>query len=104
MPPDTHLFAERLVHVLPPAAPSAAQSNALAHYDVLAERLRGRLDLVDAWRLRLPLLPEPPRRESLADLVQEARRRLREDRSQADLAELRERLTLVDQLRAGLAP
>jgi hypothetical protein len=97
-------FGARLVRVLPPAAAVESPAGVVGHLDVVGERIRARVDLLDAWRLRFPLLPPPPRRESLQELVQEARRRLREDRATADAAELAERLTLVGGLREALLP
>jgi hypothetical protein len=97
-------FGARLVRVLPTATTTGSAAEVVDHLDLLSERLRSRLDLLEAWRLRFPLLPEPPARESLQDLVQEARRRLREERSSADDVELRARLDLVDRLREGLLP
>lgn len=97
-------FGARLIRVLPPATATAEPADVVGHLAVLDDRLHTRLELVDAWRLRFPLLPPPPRRQTLAELVQEARRRLREERASADAAELGERIALVTQLRAGLLP
>lgn len=104
MPQEITAFGARLVRVLPPATATGTPAEVVGHLDLVGHRLRSRLDLVDAWRLRFPLLPPPPQRQSLPELVQEARRRLREDRAEADAVELRERLVLVDRLRAGIQP
>jgi hypothetical protein len=97
-------LADRLVHLLPPAAPEGTTAQVRAHYDVLHARLGGRIALIEAARLRFPLLPEPPARQSLQELVQAGRRALRAHRADADLTELHARRDLVDRLRTGLQP
>jgi len=104
VPQDLTPFGARLVRVLPPATATGGPVEVAGHLDVVGERLRTRLELVDAWRLRFPLLPPPPQRQSLAELVQEARRRLREDRAEADAVELRERIAVVDRIRLQVLP
>jgi hypothetical protein len=92
-------LADRLAQLAPPANAEGSPALLRAHYDLLARRLGGQLDLIDAWRQRLPRLPEPPARQSLQELVQAARRAVREERSRADLTELQLRLGLVDRIR-----
>lgn len=97
-------LAARLVHLLPPATQVGTTAATRAHYDLLRDRLVGRIELIDAIRTRFPLLPEPPARATLQELVQAGRRALREDRATADTAELQATLALVDRFRNGLAP
>lgn len=104
MPDHTLDLPDRLVPVLPPAAPDGGTAQVVAHFDAVAAGLRGHLDLVEAWRQWLPTLPEPAARQSLQELVQAARRALRDERSRLDLVELTDRLALVDRIRAGLQP
>ncbi|OKI51401.1 hypothetical protein [Micromonospora sp. CB01531] len=97
-------LGDRLARLLPPAAADGPATQVLGHYDLLHARLDRQLQLVDAIRLRFPLLPEPPARQSLQELVQAGRRALRTGRADADVTELHARRALVDRIRAGLQP
>ena len=93
----------RLARILPPAEPAGPAGRVLEHFDMLHDRLNRQLVIAEAIRLRFPHLPEPPARQSLQELVQAGRRALRTGRADADQAELRDRLALVDRFRGGLA-
>ena len=58
----------------------------------------------DALRGRLPWLPPPPAQQTLGELVQVARRRLREDRVRVQSDELGARRSILTDVRAGLTP
>jgi hypothetical protein len=68
------------------------------------DRIDLALQLSDANRVRLPWFPLPPRTETLAELVQAARRRLQEDRSRVDVEELGARRLVVDRVLRELEP
>lgn len=104
MTTPTDPLAARLLHLLPPASPADQPPATLGHYDLLRERLTGRIALIEAVRLRFPRLPDPPARASLQEFVQAGRRALREERAGADIDELQARLSLVEQFRLGLQP
>ncbi|WP_298460923.1 hypothetical protein [uncultured Cellulomonas sp.] len=96
-------------HLRAGVLPSVDVEDAAAHRTELAAaldtallRLDLRGDLLDGWRLRLPVLPLPPRRQTLQEVVQTARVRLREDRVAADRTELVNRRFVVEHLREGL--
>jgi hypothetical protein len=71
-------------------------------------RSLGRIDAAlvvsEAVQLRLPWFPPPERQETLAELVQAARRRLREDRVRTEASEFGARRVVVDAVLRGLAP
>jgi hypothetical protein len=106
MPLPQHLNASHLragvvpsLDVEDPAMHRAALVSAL---DLARLRLDLRGDLLDAWRERLPRLPDPPRTRTLQEAVQAARVRLRSERAIADRAELDARTFVVAHLRDGL--
>lgn len=82
--------------------PAAHRESVVAALDKALLRLDLRADLLDGWRGRLPLLPLPPRTQTLQEVVQAARVRLREDRATADRTELVNRRFVVAHLREGL--
>ncbi len=96
----TAVSAAHLVHAVVPAG--------TAEPVLSLDRARGRVDtlitLTDAVRGRLPLLPVPPRQETLPELVQVARRRLREDRARVTAEELGARRLVLDRVIEGLTP
>lgn len=103
MPPQA-LTAAHLVHALAPATPEPDAGDPRAHLQLGIARVDALVEIADAWRLRFPLLPEPPARETLAELVQAARRRLRDDRVRADLDELDARRFVLTSVHAELQP
>lgn len=105
MPPPVALTAEHLVHALVPAAPAgAAGAEPVVHVELAIDRVDLLAGVAGAWRDRLPRLPDPPRRETLDELVQAARRRLRADRARLDLEELDARRFVLQRVRDGLVP
>lgn len=68
------------------------------------ETVDGALKIAELWAGRFRLEPDPPQPQTLQDLVQAARRRLRNDRVTVDTGELQLRRTLLQQVRDGLLP
>ena len=68
------------------------------------ERVDVAIELSDAIRLRLPFFPPPAQQETLAELVQAARRRLREDRVRVEAEELGARRVVLDGVLRRLVP
>ncbi|MGS2617470.1 hypothetical protein ACVCAH_23530 [Micromonospora sp. LZ34] len=105
MPPPTSLTAGHLAHaVVPPARDDEADT---AHDPVpilvaSLDRVDTLLRIADGARVRLTILPEPPQQQSLAELVQAARRRLRGERVRLDTDELAARRFVLDRVREGL--
>jgi hypothetical protein len=96
--PNTLSAAHLIRAVVPIAtAPEPALRRSL-------ERVDTAITVSDAIRLRLPWFPPPERQETLPELVQAARRRLREDRVRVDAAELGARRAVLDSVLRGLAP
>jgi hypothetical protein len=95
----TALSAAHLVRAVVPTstAPQVALQTSLARVDAA-------LVLSDAIRLRLPWFPPPPRQETLPELVQAARRRLREDRVRVEADELGARRTVLAGVLTRLTP
>lgn len=93
------LSAAHLVRAVVPTtvAPDAALRVSLGRVDAA-------LELSDAVRLRLPFFPAPVQQETLAELVQAARRRLREDRVRVEAEELGARRVVLDGVLRGLVP
>jgi hypothetical protein len=96
---SAELSAAHLIRAVVPTAvsPEAALRLSLERVDVAIE-------LSDAVRLRLPLFPPPAQQETLAELVQAARRRLREDRVRVEAEELGARRVVLDGVLRGLVP
>jgi hypothetical protein len=72
------------------------------HYELRVATIDRRLELSEHWRDRIRLRPVPPRPASLAELVEAARRRLREDRLRDDRNELTARRFVLDRVIGGL--
>jgi hypothetical protein len=96
---SAELSAAHLIRAVVPTgvSPEAALRLSLERVDVAIE-------LSDAVRLRLPLFPPPAQQETLAELVQAARRRLREDRVRVEAEELGARRVVLDGVLRGLVP
>jgi hypothetical protein len=94
------LTAQHLLHAVVPvtgADPRVPLQANLARIDTL-------LVLTDAWKSRLPFLPPPPQQQSLQELVQAARRRLRDDHVRTDTEELGARRFVVQRVIQELTP
>ena len=106
MPLPAHLTAAHLrAGTLPLSVstdPQVDRAAVVATLDAALLRLDLRADLLDAWHLRLPLLPRPPRTRTLQETVQAARAKLREERLAADRVEVDNRRFVVAHLREGL--
>lgn len=98
-PTTAALSAAQLIRAVVPTA--AAPEPALR---LSLQRVDTAIALSDAVRLRLPWFPPPVRQETLAELVQAARRRLREDRVRVEASELGGRRLVLDGVLRGLAP
>ncbi len=95
----TALSAAHLIRAVVPTADPPETSLRLG-----VRRIDAAIALSDAVRLRLPLFPPPARQETLPELVQAARRRLREDRARVDAQALGARRAVLDSVLRGLAP
>jgi hypothetical protein len=105
MPPPTSLSAAHLVHAVVPAAlPGDTEADPVPVLTAGVDRVDALLRITDAWRVRLPQLPDPPERVTLGDVVQAARRRLRGERLRVDEAELSARRFVLDRVRTDLLP
>jgi hypothetical protein len=104
MPPPHALTAAHLIHALAPATPEGVTVDPRAHLELGMDRIDVLVEIADAWRLRFPALPELPRRQTLAELVQAARRRMRADRSRLDLEELDARRFVLQRIHQELHP
>ncbi|GAA3389427.1 hypothetical protein [Cryptosporangium minutisporangium] len=102
MPPPTSLTAAHLGRAVVPAAPDESGADPIPPLTAGVDRIDALLRITEAWRGRLPTLPEPDRPQSLAEGVQAARRRLRDERIRLDVDELSARRFVLDQVLAGL--
>ncbi len=103
MPAPASLTAAHLVNALVPATPDEATGDPRPHLQASIDRVDAIAGIVGAWRDKLVLLPEPPRRETLHELVQAARRRLRDDRVRIDVEELDARRFVLQRVIEELA-
>lgn len=100
MSEGTHdLSAAHLITAVVPTA--VAPEEALR---VSLGRVGSALAVTDAIRVRFPWLPPPAAQETLPELVQAARRRLREDRGRLSSTELTARRGVLDRLLEELVP
>ena len=104
MPPPPALTAAHLAHALVPAAPDGQAGDPRPHLSLGIERIDALLEITDAWKNRLPTLPEPPQPQTLQQLVQAARRRVRADRVRADTGDLEARRYVLERVREELQP
>jgi hypothetical protein len=98
-PATAALSAAHLIRAVVPTATAPEPALRLS-----LERVDAAITLSDAVRLRLPFFPPPVRQETLAELVQAARRRLREDRVRVEASELGARRVVLDSVLRGLVP
>jgi hypothetical protein len=104
MPPPIALTPDHLIHALVPAAPDDQGGDPLPHLSLGIGRIDALLEIADAWKGRLPTLPEPPQPQTLQQLVQAARRRVRADRVRGTTEELDARRFVLQRVREELQP
>jgi hypothetical protein len=104
MPLPLTLTAAHMIHALAPATPDEAHGDPRPYLRLGIDRIDSLLEITDAWRNRLPTLPEPPQRQTLSELVQAARRRMREDRMRVDVEELGARRFVLQRVHEELQP
>lgn len=96
----------QLKHLLFAAAPEqkAGQTavSLQSHYTKRIEAIDQRLVLTEHWRDRIVIRPIPPQPKTLAELVETARRRLREDRLRDDRDELQARRFVLQKVATEL--
>jgi hypothetical protein len=102
--PPQSLTAAHIVHALLPDAPDGVPMDPRQHYTLVQDRLTGQLEIAELWKNRIAILPTPPAPQSLQELVQAARRRLRSDRLRDDTEELEARRWVVLRVIEELAP
>lgn len=108
MPIPQQLTATHLRAGVIPLLPAATDED--EHHRAVAATIDGhlaRLDrhevLIDAWRGRLGRVPRPPeRRQTLQEVVDAARARLRDDRVEIETTELVNRRFVLDHVRIVL--
>jgi hypothetical protein len=96
------LTPAHLVHAVVPPAPDDAGGDPRPHLTAGIDRVDLLLGIADVLTARFPTLPEPPRQQTLQELVQVARRRLRADRVRRSVEELSARRFVLDRVRAQL--
>ena len=92
-----HLFRA----ALPDDAPDRVV-DAKVHYQRSIERVDDAIKVSELWAGRFRVEPEPEQPQTLQELVQAARRRLRNDRVTLDTNELQIRRDLLQHIRTGL--
>jgi hypothetical protein len=102
MPSPPSLTAGHLIHAVVPAAPDASTGDPLPTLVAGIDRIDALLRIADGQRIRIAILPDPPQRQSLAELVQAARHRLRNERVRLDTDELGARRFVLDRVREGI--
>ena len=100
--PPTSVTAAHLFRAVLPDDDPAKPLDVKLHYARTIERVDGALKIAELWSGRFRLEPEPEQPQTLQELVQTARRRLRNDRVTVDTAELQLRRTLLTQIKDGL--
>ena len=96
--PPSQLTAGHLVQALLPDDRETEPVDTVAHYTQVLTRLDGQLSIAELWKGRFEILPVPPAPQTLQELVQVARRRLRDDRLRADTEELEARRWVVERV------
>lgn len=102
--PENLKFTHLRVAVPPEQIQGQTAVDMRAHYTRSIEAIDHGLVLNDHWRERIIIRPIPPRPKSLAELVDAARRRLREDRLRDDRDELLARKFVLERVTAVLQP
>lgn len=98
-PTTTAVSTAQLIRAVVPTGTAPVPALALS-----LQRVDTAIALSEAIRVRLPWFPPPEHQETLADLVQAARRRLREERVRVQAAELGARRVVLDGVLRGLTP
>jgi hypothetical protein len=97
-----NLKASHLVYGLAPEQTKEDVVELERHYDSVLARIDGKLAIVDLIKGRIKDIPEITAQETLGDLVKAARKRLRQNRLQVDLDELRARRYVAAKVREAL--
>ena len=82
----------------------STQSSPEVQLTLSRDRVDAMLALNDALRVRLDWFTLPARQETLSELVQAARRRLRQDRGRVDIDELNARRSVLHAVIMELTP
>lgn len=85
------LTAMHLVHALLPDDQAGQVTKARMNYEQVVARLDGQLRIAELWRTRITVFPPAEEPQTLQELVQAARFRLRNDRLREDTDELQAR-------------
>jgi hypothetical protein len=102
MPSPVNLTAGHLFHAVVPAAPDVTAGDPLPTLAAGIDRIDALLRIADAQGIRIVALPDPPQQQTLAELVQAARRRLRGERVRLASEELGARRFVLDRVREGI--
>jgi hypothetical protein len=99
-----NLTAAHLIFALPPDDEAAETAKVRLHYDQTVARLNGQLRLVELWRARVDIVVPVEAPQSLQELVQAARQRLRKDRLRVDTDELQARKWVAQRILQEFQP
>ena len=98
----------RFTHLRLVAPPEQLEGQPVAelrvHYTRSIEAINQRLVLSERWRERIVVRPASPQPQSLAELIDATRRRLREERLRDDRDELQARRFVLERVAAALQP
>jgi hypothetical protein len=98
------LTPDHLIYALVPVAPDDTTGDPRPFLGLGIDRIDALLGITDAWKGRLPILPAPPAPQTLQELVQAARRRVRADRVRVDTEELEARRFVLQRVQEALTP
>jgi hypothetical protein len=102
--PPNSLTAAHITYALLPDDRADEPVDVQQYYTRVITRLDGQLALAELWKARIASPPAPEAPQSLQELVQEARRRLRSDRLRADTEEIEARKWVLQRVIEELAP
>jgi hypothetical protein len=102
--PDNLKASHLRIAVAPEQIEGQAAAEMRAHYTAGIAAVDRSLLISERWRERVILRPLPPQPQSLAELVDTARRRLREDRLRDDRDELQARRFVLQRVAEVLGP
>lgn len=102
MPVPVALTSAHLLDALVPAGADPTAANPEPYLTSVIGRIDHHLAVTEIWAERAEVLPQPPRRETLAELVQTARRELRGERARVAVEDLQARRFVLQQVRAVL--